>query len=286
MDKLERGILNRRDAEILLAVVIVARATGYLFSKLLLEQMGQFTLLGVRSLLAFFFLSILFSKKFRTVSFAQVKGGFILGLSFFIVMGCELTALRFTTSTAVSFEENTAVAIVPLIMMLLTRKLPEKNTVIRVVLALLGVGFLCFKPEGFSFNIGDVFGMLSAVTYACSIVLTSKISKGVDPLMTGVFQVGFMGLFSIAAAFLFETPCLPDGARAWTYMLYLAIVCSGFGFTLQPVAQRGTTAERAGAFCALNPVAAAILGAVFLNETLSVSGIIGGILIVASILVR
>lgn len=286
MLKLEQGVLSRRDAEILLAVVIIARATGYLFSKLLLEQMGQFTLLGVRSLMAFLFLMIVCRKQFRTVRPAQIKAGCLLGLAFFIMMGCELAALRFTTSTAVSFEENTAVAIVPLIMMLLTRKLPEKNTVIRVLLALAGVFFLCFKPEGFSFHLGDVFGVLSAVTYAGCIVLTAYVSKGVDPLMTGVFQVGFMGLFSMAAAFLFETPCLPGGVRAWSYMLYLAIVCSGFGFTLQPVAQRGTTAERAGAFCALNPVAAAVLGAVFLGETLSLSGIVGGVLIVASILVR
>ena len=53
---------------------------------------------------------------------------------------------------------------------------------------------------------------------------------------------------------------------------------------LQPVAQRGTTAERAGALCALNPVAAAVLGVLFLGETLTYKGIIGGILIIASIL--
>ena len=68
------------------------------------------------------------------------------------------------------------------------------------------------------------------------------------------------------------------------YMLYLAIICSGFGFTLQPVAQQGTTAERAGALCALSPVAAAVLGALFLGETLTYKGIIGGLLIIASIL--
>lgn len=280
------GMLNRRESELLLAVVIIARSTGYLFSKLLLEQMGQFSLLGVRSLTAFLFLCLVFRKKLCTVSRTQVIGGFFLGLSFFVVMACELTALRFTTSTAVSFEENTAVVIVPLIMMILTRTLPEKNTVIRVMLALTGVAFLCLKPEGFSFNIGDVFGMLSALSYAAAIILTSKVSQKADPLMTGVFQVGFMGVLSMAAAFIVETPSLPQGAVAWSYMLYLAIVCSGFGFTLQPVAQRGTTAERASSFCALNPVAAAILGAVFLDEKITFNSVVGGILIIASILIQ
>lgn len=279
-------MLNRRESELLLAVVIVARSTGYLFSKLLLEQMGQFSLLAVRSLTAFLFLTLVFRKKFRTVSRTQIAGGFVLGLAFFVVMVCELTALRFTTSTAVSFEENTAVAIVPLILMLLTRKLPEKSTVFRVSLALVGVALLCFQPDGFLFNLGDVFGMLAAISYATAIVLTSKISQKADPLMTGVFQVGFMGVFALTAAFLFETPCLPQGMAAWSYVLYLAIICSGFGFTLQPMAQRGTTAERAGALCALSPVSAALLGAVFLKESLTLSGVAGGVLIIASILIQ
>ena len=277
--------LSKRNSEILLAAVIIARATAYMFSKLLMENMGQFTLLGIRSLIAFAFLIIVFRKNLINITKKQILGGCILGLAFFVVMGCELAGLRFTTSVAVSFEENTAVAIVPIIMILVTKKMPDKNTVIRVLLALAGVVLLSFKPEGFNFNIGDVFGVLSAVTYAATIILTARVSKADDPLMIGIIQVGFMGVFSIIAAFIFETPCLPQGTIEWGYMLYLAIVCSGFGFTLQPVAQRGTTEERAGAFCALNPVAAAILGALFLNETLTFKGIIGGLLIVASILI-
>lgn len=278
--------LNRRESELLLAVVIIARSTGYLFSKLLLEQMGQFSLLGVRSLTAFLFLCLVFRKKLWSASRIQIIGGFFLGLAFFIVMACELTALCFTTSTAVSFEENTAVAIVPLIMMILTRKLPEKTTVIRVLLALIGVALLCFKPEGFLLNIGDLFGVLSAISYAAAIVLTAKISQKAEPLITGVFQVGFMGVFAMTAAFFFETPSLPQGTTAWIYMLYLAVICSGFGFTLQPIAQRGTTAERAGALCALSPVAAAILGVVCLKESITLGGIVGGLFIVASILIQ
>ena len=51
---LKKEILKSRGAaEVLLAALITARATSYMFSKLLLETMGQFTLLGLRSLLAF-----------------------------------------------------------------------------------------------------------------------------------------------------------------------------------------------------------------------------------------
>ncbi len=68
-------------------------------------------------------------------------------------------------------------------------------------------------------------------------------------------------------------------------MLYLAIICSVFGFTLQPYDQSGTTAERASVLCALLPFTVGVLGAVYLGETLTVKGIIGAVLIIASIVV-
>ena len=45
--------LSRSRAELLLAGVMIARATSYLFSKLILEGMGVFNLLGGRFLLGF-----------------------------------------------------------------------------------------------------------------------------------------------------------------------------------------------------------------------------------------
>lgn len=53
MDMKKEILKSRGAAEVLLAALITVRATSYMFSKLLLETMGQFTLLGLRSLLAF-----------------------------------------------------------------------------------------------------------------------------------------------------------------------------------------------------------------------------------------
>ena len=68
-------------------------------------------------------------------------------------------------------------------------------------------------------------------------------------------------------------------------VLALALVCSGFGFTLQPVAQSGTTADHAALFCALNPFVAAALGAVCFHEHFGIAGQLGGALILAGIVV-
>ena len=89
-------------------------------------------------------------------------------------------------------------------------------------------------------------------------------------------QVGFLGALALIASFLFETPHLPGSGTEWLVVLALALVCSGFGFTLQPVAQSGTTADHAALFCALNPFVAAALGAVCFHEHFGIAGLLGG----------
>lgn len=277
--------LNRKASEVLLGSVIIARATSFLFLKLLLENMGQFTLLGIRSMIAFAVLVVIGFKTLKKTDKNDLFYGFLVGASFFVVMFLELTGLKYTTSVSIAFEENTAIIIVPIILAIMTRKFPDKKTILMFFMCGIGIVLLNFKPEGFEFNFGDLLGMMTALTYAGTIILTSKVADKADPIRVGIYQVGTMGILSLIAAFIFETPALPATGIEWTCMLYLAIICSVFGFTLQPYAQSGTTAERASVLCALNPITVAVLGAVFLGETLTLKGIIGAVLIIASIVV-
>lgn len=254
-------------------------------SKVLLESMERFALLGLRSGIAFVFLLICFSGEMKRTRMQDVKGGVMLGAAFFTVMTLELTGLRYNTSGAASLEENTAVIFVPIFMALIRRKLPERKAIVTAVMAIAGVALLCFKPEGFSVGIGDIFCVAAAMVYACAIILISKVDRFADPLLAGVYQVLTMAVLSFIASFIFESPSLPGTVREWGLLLYLAMVCSGFGFTLQPFAQKGTTPEKAGTMCALSPVTAAVLGTVFLGETLTLKGIAGAVLIVASIII-
>lgn len=258
MDMKKEILKSRGAAEVLLAALITARATSYMFSKLLLETMGQFTLLGLRSLLAFAVLLAISFKYLKATKKEDVTYGILVGACLFTVMCLELSGLKHTSSVSVSFEENMAVIFVPILLAVINRKLPSRKTVAAVSMSAVGIALLKLNPEGFDFNIGDLYEILSAVAYAATIILISRIGGKGDPLRIGIYQVGTIGV--------------------------LAIVCSVFGFTLQPYAQSRTTAERAGMLCALNPVTAAVLGMVFLGETMTAKGILGAVLIVAGIL--
>ena len=60
-------MMKEKQAEILLAAVITARATSFIFAKWCLADLDTFNLLAVRFLLAFLLPGALFSRKLRGV---------------------------------------------------------------------------------------------------------------------------------------------------------------------------------------------------------------------------
>ena len=282
---MKSGTLTRRNAEILLAAVILARSTSFVLSKIGLQGMGKFTLLGLRFLIAFVFLALLFPRHLQHMNRRTFLGGLGLGVMFFLVMTAELSALETVASSTASFLENTAIVLVPLLEAALCRKLPTRQALCSAAVSLAGVGLLT-SGGGFTVAPGELYCVAAAVVYAAAILFADRLThSGANPLGAGIVQVGCIGLLSMAAAFVFETPQLPSSGGTWAVVLTLALVCSGFGFALQPVAQSGTTAERAGMFCALSPLCAAVLGAAVLGEKFGLQSLFGAALIVGGIVI-
>lgn len=211
---------SARSYELLLIAVIAARATSFIFSKMILESLAPFNLLAVRFIIAFVLLALIFNKAVRSLAARDLLAGTVIGTAFFITMACEMIALTQAASSLVSLLENCAIIFVPLLEILLYKKLPGKLTVI---------------------------------------------STGMAMLLT-------------------ETPQLPQSGSQWLMLAMLIIVCTGFGFTLQPMAQSHVSAARAGLFCAVSPAIAALLGVTVLGEPFGTLDVLGLVLILASII--
>ena len=101
--------LTEKQAMALLAGVIIARATGYLFSKICMESMGIFTLLAARSLIAFFALCTVFFRRIRRITRQELFAGCVIGILFFLTMAAELYGLQTTDTSIGAILENTAI---------------------------------------------------------------------------------------------------------------------------------------------------------------------------------
>ena len=276
--------LTEKKAELLLACVIAVRASSFMFNKFLLAEMGVFNILGLRFLIAGVLLALIFHKKLRALKRTELFAGAVIGALFYGVIAVEMAATKMTDTSTVSLLENCAVIIVPVFESVLTQRLPDRKTALGVLLAFAGV--VCLSLHHHSFSFGMLLALLSAFIYAAAILVTARLSRrDCDPLTVGVVQVVTLGVLAMASSFIFETPTLPHSAVNWFRVLWLACVCAGFGFTLQPLAQRHiSSAARAGTFCAMSPATATFLGVVVLHEKLGVAGFLGLALILFSML--
>ena len=276
--------MNERRGEILVGTALALRGSSLLFSKIAMRSMGPFLLMGCRNLIAFTLIALLFRKQLAGVTRRELFHSALLGLSLALSMAFELKGLQTTSSTVTAFLEGTVVVMVPIITCVLARKLPDKMTVICSVIALAGVGFLTLKGDRIGFSTGELLVLGGAFWYSTSVLVTDHASKNDDAVHVAIFQLIFISLFGFIGALFFEEIRLPASHTEWSSILALAIICSGVGFTIQPIGQKYTTPERAGLLTVTNPLAAAVLGIIFLHEKMTPGIIIGAILIIISII--
>lgn len=272
-------------ARLLLASIISVRASAFLFSKLLLVNMGPFTLMGIRFLLAFALLALVFRKRFRNMTRHVFLGGLAAGLAFFATMSFELNALRCADSSTVAFLENTAIVLVPIAAAVMAKRLPGFKTALAAVVALVGVGCLTLGRSGLHLGTGEALAMGAAVCYTAAMIVTDRFSKEGDVILIGVLQVGWIGALGLVCSFLFETPALPATGAEWAFLAVLIVACTGFGFTLQPMAQKPLPVSDVSLMCAISPVVAAVLGVLVLSEQVDLMAIAGMALVFASIVI-
>lgn len=277
--------MNETTGEIMVGVALALRGSSLLFSKIAMRTMGPFLLMGIRFLIAFVVIGLIFHKKLFSVTKKELFHCALLGFGFFLSIFFELKGLQTTPSTVTSFLEGAVVAIVPLLTCIIARKLPDKVTIISVVFAMAGIGFLTLKGDHLGFTVGEMFIILDALFYSITVLITDWAAKNDDAMRVAIYQLLFIGLFAMVGALMFEDIRLPESGTEWGAILALALICSGVGFTLQPLGQKYITPERAGLLTVANPLAATVLGMIFLNEKLTPSIIAGAILILISIFV-
>lgn len=276
--------MTQRKAEMLLAGISMAWGSSYLLMKLGLSGIEPFTLIALRFGIAFIITGCLFFTRVSRSNVMTIKFSAVLGLLLFGVFTALLYGLQTTTASSAGFLGSTTVMCVPLLQALITRELPKLPVAGGVLATLTGIGLLTIG-DTFEINGGSLLCMTGAFLYAVHIVATNSFAQKADTLQLGIYQLGFTALYGLLFALLFEAPALPATTIEWIAVGGLAIICSAFGFVIQPIAQQFTTPERTGVLFALEPVFAAIFGFIFLQEVLELQGYTGALLVLSGIFI-
>lgn len=267
-------------------IILIAAAWGasYLMMKTALRGIEPFNIVALRFGIAFLVTSLIFIKKLREIDRYIIGCSAMMGFILFCIFSFLTHGLVTTQASMAGFLTSTTVVFVPVIQILLTRKHPPMQVIVGIFLTVIGVALQTIQGS-LSFNMGDLFCLVTAFLYACHILIMDRLINRFDGLLIGICQLGFVSLYAWIASFIFELPCLPGNSAQWGAIMGLALFCSAFGFVMQPVAQKYTTPAHTGLMLSLEPVFAAVFAFIFLREQLSLRGYVGAFLILCGIVI-
>lgn len=230
---------------------------------------------------------------------AELRWGILAGLLFGAGYVFQTFALRFGDSGRVGFITGLYVVLVPLLALVLLRYPLKLRIVIATVLALVGLVLLSYVPG--SNLVGDVLAFLCSLSFAGQILVVEKFPRQCDWRYTAVLQSATTGVMAVVLLPLMSLAGQCTGSPACEFILHFqdhipttlplnillvalftGLVASAFGLWMQIWAQKILPPSDAALIYALESPFAAIFGVAFRGERLTDLGILGCVLLSAS----
>ena len=209
-------------------------------------------------------------------------GGICCGTALAVASSLQQLGLVYTTAGKAGFITALYILIVPVMGLLLKKKVGVK-TWIGVVLAVGGMYFLCIT-DGFSISDGDFLVFLCAIVFAVHIMVIDHFSPRVDGVKMSCIQFFVCGILCAIPMLLFERPDPTQILAAWMPLCYAGFLSCGVAYTLQIVAQKNTNPTVASLLMSLESVFAVLTGWIILGERLTPREFVGCALMFAAII--
>ena len=272
---------SRFKAEItLLGVVIIWGYTFPLIKNILLT-IPPFTFLTYRFFLAFSVIFLIFYNQLRKIRLQTVKKGFLVGLFLFIGYFGQTVGTQFTTATKTAFITGISVVLVPIFAFFWSREKIQLNSIIGVILAMLGLWLMNSNGTLYYINTGDSLVFLGAVGFALYIIAVDIYTKKYDYIQLVFIQLVTVCFMSFFMSFLFEREALHFSYHQsvlWAIMV-TGLFATALAFYLQNRFQRYSSPTKIAIIFSTEPVFGALFSHLILGETVGVFGLIGGIAI-------
>ena len=273
-------------ADLMLVLVTAFWGVSYLLMDIALTDFGAFELNAFRFLGAFFLAAIAFFPKVKTVNKTTLKYSAMVGFALIFVYIGATFGVMYTSLSNAGFLCALTVVFTPVLDYFVFRKKPSKKLFIVLVMAFVGIALLTLT-ENLKPALGDIICLLCAVSYATDLLITEHAvaHEEVNAFQLGVFQLGFCGAGMLILSLIFETQTLAKSPAAWGSAIVLGIFCTGAAFIVQAIAQQYTSASHVGVIFTLEPVFNSIVAFFIAHEILRPQAYLGGVLLVASLLV-
>lgn len=282
LNKKTRGIIILFFISIIWGFAFIAQSTS-------VDLIPTFTLNCLRSVFAFLFLLVfqLFSKNKskeevhdkKTLYKAGIASGALLTLA----TNLQQYGIEFSSAGQAGFITALYIVFVPIIGLFSKKKL-NLNVWISIALSLVGFYVMTI---GFSLDVsfgkGDILLFLCAIFFALQISVIDHYASLVDGVKMSMIQFAVVAILSFIPMLL-EHPDFVNIINALPNIIYLGVISSGVGYTLQIIAQKDVNPTVASLIMSLESVFSLLFGIIILKQFPSGYEIIGAVMIFSGVI--
>lgn len=273
-------------AEIYLLGIVIIWGSTFAIIKGILDQILPLTFLAYRFFLAAFVLSVIFWKRLKNIDNIILRRGWLIGIFLFMGYAFQTVGLKYTTATKTGFITGLSVVLVPVISYFFIKEKINRNSVIGVIFAVIGLWFLNYNSN-FSFNFGDFLVLLGAVSFAMHIISVGLYAKKVDYVPLVIIQLATVFVLCLLMAIIFERPALhlSYSFNIWWAIILTGVFATALAFYMQNRFQRYSTATKTAIIFSGEPIFAAVFAYFLLGEKVGLIAWAGGLLIIFGMIV-
>jgi drug/metabolite transporter (DMT)-like permease len=272
-------------ADLWLILITFVWGSTFTVVKKSLDQVSPVLFVAIRFWLATIITAAFMPAQVRKISRRSLWQGSVLSLALFGGFVFQTLGLRSTSPSYSAFITSLSVLLVPILGFLIFRHRPRPQTIAGVVLATAGLFLLLVRLSELGLRTGDVLTFLCAVMFAFQILFLGHFLLTTDHRQLMLLQMAGTAIFSTLMIPVLEKPFITWDSQLLLYLFVTSVLATSFAFYVQTRAQRLTSANHAALIFSLEPFFAVLFAYWMLGHVLSQREWIGGILVLAGILV-
>lgn len=276
--------MSKTQANLVLVIVTIIWGGGFIATNSALATFSPFYIMTIRFLGAAVLPLLIAYKDIQKLSKDYFKKGIITGVLLFFAFAFQTFGLQVSTPSINAFLTATNVVFVPYLLWLLMKRKPHKKEIIASIICLLGIALLTWKADMTSLQVGDILSLICAYFFALHIIALERYSSHIPTFAFTGLQMLTAGILSLFGACFFERMPNLIPMEAIMSSLYLIFISTLVAYLLQTAAQKYTTANSASLILSMEALFASLFSFLILHEMMSISMMIGAILIFSSII--
>lgn len=218
-------------------------------------------------------------KEHRKMLFAVGFVGYFCGIAF------QLLGTDLIDASLASLINSLNPVVIPIIAAIFLKERLNAKTAVSIILSVIGIYIILGIGGGGSFW-GIVINILSLLFWSASCCMVRGISQDYDPIQITLYAMAIALCFATPTA-IYEvavTPCHLSWGGLMS-LLYIGLVCTALSHVFWNRSLKILPATTCSLFYPIQPLTSAVMAMLFLGESLSVSFIIGAVLICISMVI-